>query len=72
MSNFIIEKLKYGIRRWAMRDIKKLDKLIEKKRAELIRLFEEKERFDDKIVEKSQELDQLLNYFNFCLKKKAQ
>ncbi|HHU91907.1 MAG TPA: aspartyl-phosphate phosphatase Spo0E family protein [Halanaerobiaceae bacterium] len=55
-----------------MRDIKKLDKLIEKKRAELIRLFEEKERFDDKIVEKSQELDQLLNYFNFCLKKKAQ
>jgi len=72
LSNFIIEKLKYGIRRWAMRDIKKLDKLIEKKRAELIRLFEEKERFDDKIVEKSQELDQLLNYFNFCLKKKAQ
>lgn len=55
-----------------MRDIKKLDKLIEKKRAELIRLFEEKETFDEKMVEKSQELDQLLNYFNNRIKKKAQ
>lgn len=71
MSNFIIEKLKYGIWRWGMNDIYELDVLIEKKRTELIRLFEEKKIFDEKIVEKSQELDQLLNCLNNRLQKKA-
>lgn len=55
-----------------MRNKCDLNLLIEKKRAELIRLFEEKETFDEKMVEKSQELDQLLNYFNNRIKKKAQ
>ncbi|HOA41498.1 MAG TPA: aspartyl-phosphate phosphatase Spo0E family protein [Halanaerobiales bacterium] len=54
-----------------MNDIYELDVLIEKKRAELIRLFEEKKIFDEKIVEKSQELDQLLNCLNNRLQKKA-
>jgi len=47
--------------------------LIETKRAELNNLVRSKDKFDDNVVKKSQELDLLLNQFNNSKKtRKAQ
>lgn len=52
---------------------KKIITLIEEKRAELISMADEKKGFDEVIVKKSQELDELLNRFAKIKKeKKAQ
>ena len=51
----------------------KIIHLIETKRAELNKLVKDKEKIDDNVVKKSQELDLLLNIFdNNIVKKRAQ
>lgn len=42
----------------------KINHLIETKRAELNKLVKDKEKIDDSVVRKSQELDLLLNIFD--------
>ncbi|NLM97657.1 MAG: aspartyl-phosphate phosphatase Spo0E family protein [Halanaerobiaceae bacterium] len=44
-------------------DNRRLDKLIEKKRTELINLVKSKKNIDDYVLKTSQELDTLLNMF---------
>ncbi|MFP4016348.1 MAG: aspartyl-phosphate phosphatase Spo0E family protein [Halanaerobiales bacterium] len=51
----------------------KIIHLIEKKRAELNKLVQDKQKFDENVVKKSQELDLLLNQFdeNILTQKRA-
>lgn len=45
-------------------DLKKTIELIEKLRAEINELYENKEKIDEEVLRKSQELDQLLIKYN--------
>lgn len=49
-------------------DLKKTIALIEKLRAEINELYENKEKIDEEVLRKSQELDQLLIKYNELLK----
>lgn len=50
----------------------RIERLIEKKRAELINLVKDKNKIDENVIKTSQELDSLLNIFIKLQKSKFQ